>query len=56
MYDGAHHIEVNQYHKDAQINVELINLGWKVPRFTNRNLHELPVVWRSLLEQALGRR
>lgn len=56
MYDGTHHIETKQYHKDAQINVELINLDWKVPRFTHQNLHELPAVWRSLLEQALGSR
>ena len=40
MYDGAHHGEVKQWHKDAEINTDLTICGWRVLRFTSASLHK----------------
>ena len=40
MYDGAHHGEAKQWHKDAEINTDLTICGWRVLRFTSASLHK----------------
>ncbi|OHR18445.1 hypothetical protein HMPREF2791_00200 [Corynebacterium sp. HMSC034A01] len=40
MYDGAHHGEAKQWHKDAEINSDLTICGWRVLRFTSASLHK----------------
>ncbi|MHA5281968.1 endonuclease domain-containing protein [Corynebacterium sp. CQ3829_602738] len=40
MYDGAHHGEAKQWHKDTEINTDLTICGWRVLRFTSASLHK----------------
>lgn len=42
MFDGAHHAEPEQMHKDHQINLDLQHEAWLVLRFSNQSLPELP--------------
>ena len=40
MYDGAHHGEAKQWHKDTEINSDLTICGWRGLRFTSASLHK----------------
>lgn len=56
MYDGAHHWEWQQRHKDARINIELAAQEWDVLRFASNTLGSMFALVDDLVARKLGLR